>query len=55
MNYDEMDQEFTSYVEMAFESDERVGIIFDALANMKKYPDASPLVCLQIAIEDLVR
>ena len=55
MNYQEIEPEFTSYVEMVFESDERVGIIFDALANMKKYPDASPLVCLQIAIEDLVR
>ena len=53
MNYDEMDQEFTSYVEMAIESDERVKIIFEALANMQDHPYASPKLALQIAIEDL--
>ena len=53
MNYEGMDQEFTSYVEMAFESDERVKIIFEALANMQDHPYASPKLALQIAIEDL--
>tara|TARA_R110000850_G_scaffold261469_1_gene389579 strand:+ start:578 stop:745 length:168 start_codon:yes stop_codon:yes gene_type:complete len=53
MNYQEIEPEFTSYVEMAFESDERVKIIFEALANMQDHPYASPKLALQIAIEDL--
>ena len=51
MNYEEMDQEFQNLVEMAFESDDRVKIMYEALANMQDHPYASPKLALQIEIE----
>ena len=52
MNYEGMDQEFQNLVEMVFESDDRVKIIYKALANMQDHPYASPKLALQIAIEE---
>lgn len=45
MSYAEMDQEFMDLVEMTFESDLRVEIIFEALKTMQEHPMASPKTC----------
>tara|TARA_R110000822_G_scaffold301517_1_gene425370 strand:+ start:622 stop:819 length:198 start_codon:yes stop_codon:yes gene_type:complete len=29
-----------------------IEVIYSALNNMKKFPDSSPLLCMQIALED---
>ena len=52
MSYEEMDQEFVDLVEMTFESDLRVEVIFEALQIMQNHPHASPLLCLQIAASE---
>ena len=53
MSYKEMDQEFIDLVEMAFESDLRVEIIFKALRTIQEFPDTfSPKLALEVAIRD---
>ena len=52
MSYVEMDQEFMDLVEMAFESDLRVEIIFEALKTMQEHPMASPKLALEIGIRE---
>ena len=52
MSYEEMDQEFVDLVEMTFESDLRVEVIFEALQTMQNYPQASPKLALEIAIRE---
>jgi len=52
MSYAEMDQEFMDLVEMAFESDLRVEIIFEALKTMQEHPMASPKLALEIGIRE---
>jgi len=51
MDYQEMDPEFARVVEMVFESDMRVEIIFEALKTMQEHPYSSPKLALEIAIE----
>jgi len=50
MDYQEMDQEFARIVEMAFESDMRVEIIFEALKMMQEQPHFSPRLALECGI-----
>lgn len=52
MSYEEMDQEFVDLVEMTFESDLRVEVIFEALQIMQNHPHASPKLALEIAIRE---
>ena len=52
MSYTEMDQEFMDLVEMTFESDLRVEIIFEALKTMQEHPMASPKLALEIGIRE---
>ena len=52
MDYQEMDQEFARIVEMVFESDMRVEIIFEALKTMQEHPHASPKLALEIAMRE---
>ena len=52
MSYVEMDQEFMDLVEMAFESDLRVEIIFEALKTMQEHPMASPKLALEIGMRE---
>jgi hypothetical protein len=52
MSYAEMDQEFMDLVEMTFESDLRVEIIFEALKTMQEHPMASPKLALEIGIRE---
>jgi len=52
MSYEEMDQEFVDLVEMTFESDLRVEIIFEALKTMQEHPMASPKLALEIGIRE---
>ena len=52
MSYEEMDQEFMDLVEMAFESDLRVEIIFEALKTMQEHPMASPKLALEIGMRE---
>jgi len=47
-----MDQEFMDLVEMTFESDLRVEIIFEALKTMQEHPMASPKLALEIGIRE---
>ena len=47
-----MDEEFARVVEMAFESDMRVEIIFDALKTMQEHPYSSPKLALQIGLSE---
>jgi hypothetical protein len=50
MDYQEMDQEFARVVEMAFESDMRVEIIFEALKMMQEQPHFSPRLALECGL-----
>ena len=50
MDYQEMDQEFARVVEMAFESDMRVEIIFEALKMIQEQPHFSPRLALECGI-----
>jgi hypothetical protein len=52
MDYQEMDNEFADLVEMAFESDLRVEIIFEALKTIQEHPHASPKLALEIGIRE---
>jgi len=52
MSYEEMDQEFMDLVEMTFESDLRVEIIFEALKTMQEHPMASPKLALEIGMRE---
>jgi hypothetical protein len=52
MSYEGMDQEFIDLVEMAFESDLRVEVIFEALKTMQEHPIASPKLALEIGIRE---
>jgi len=52
MSYEEMDQEFVDLVEMIFESDMRVEIIFEALRTIQEHPHASPKLALEIGINE---
>ena len=52
MSYAEMDQEFMDLVEMTFESDLRVEIIFEALKTMQEHPMASPKLALEIGMRE---
>ena len=52
MNYDEMDQEFVSLVEMIANDDMRVEILFEALKTMQEHPHASPQLALQIGLNE---
>lgn len=51
MGYNKIDEEFARVVEMVFESDMRVEIIFEALKTMQEHPYSSPRLALEIAIE----
>jgi hypothetical protein len=52
MDYQEMDQEFVDLVEMTFESDLRVEVIFEALKTMQLHPHASPKLALEIGLSE---
>lgn len=52
MDYQEMDQEFARVVEMAFESDLRVEIIFEALKTIQLHPHATPKLALEIGLSE---
>ena len=52
MSYEEIDQEFVDLVEMTFESDLRVEIIFEALQTMQNHPQASPKLALEIGMRE---
>ena len=52
MSYLELDNEFANLVEMAFESEMRVEIIFEALKTMQLHPHASPQLALQIGLNE---
>jgi hypothetical protein len=52
MDYQEMDNEFADLVEMAFESDLRVEIIFEALKTIQEHPHASPKLALEIGMRE---
>jgi len=52
MSYLEMDNEFADLVEMIFESDMRVEIIFEALKTIQEHPHASPKLALEVAINE---
>ena len=45
-----IDEEFVRIVEMAFESDMRVEIIFEALKFMQEQPHCSPRLALEYGI-----
>jgi len=51
MSYKKIDEEFTDLVEMIFESDMRVEIIFDALRIINETAHVDPKLALEIAIE----
>ena len=50
MDYQEIDNEFVNLVEIAFESDRRVEIIFNALKMMQEQPHFSPRLALECGI-----
>ena len=52
MDYKEMDREFVNLVEMVFESEMRVEIIFEALKTIQEHPHASPKLALEIGINE---
>ena len=52
MDYQEMDNEFVNLVEIAFESDMRVEIIFEALKTIQEHPHASPKLALEIGLSE---
>ena len=52
MSYEKIDQEFTDLVNMAFDCDLRVEIIFEALKTMQEHPMASPKLALEIGIRE---
>ena len=52
MDYQEMDNEFANLVEIAFESEMRVEIIFEALKTIQEHPHASPKLALEVAINE---
>ena len=52
MDYQEMDTEFAELVEMVFESDLRVEILFEALKTMQEHSYDSPKLALQVGINE---
>tara|TARA_R110002153_G_scaffold107200_1_gene247164 strand:+ start:613 stop:780 length:168 start_codon:yes stop_codon:yes gene_type:complete len=52
MNYNEMDQEFVSLVEMITNDDMRVEILFEALKTMQEHSYASPKLALEIGLSE---
>ncbi len=52
MDYQEMDQEFTSLVEMIASDEMRVEILFEALQTMQEHPYSTPKLALQIGIQE---
>jgi len=52
MDYQEMDTEFAELVEMVFESDLRVEILFEALKTMQEHSYASPKLALEIGLNE---
>ena len=52
MDYQEMDTEFANLVEIAFESEMRVEIIFEALRTIQDHPHASPKLALEVGINE---
>ena len=50
MDYQEMDAEFVSLVEMIANDDMRVEIIFEALKTMQEHPYSSPRLALELGI-----
>ena len=52
MDYQEMDTEFADLVEMIFESDLRVEILFEALKTMQEHSYASPKLALEIGLNE---
>ena len=52
MDYQEMDTEFANLVEIAFESEMRVEIIFEALRTIQDHPHASPKLALEIGLSE---
>ena len=51
MSYNKMEDGFADLVEMIFESDMRVEIIFDALRIINENAHVDPKLALEIAIE----
>ena len=47
-----MDTEFAELVEMVFESDLRVEILFEALKTMQEHSYASPKLALEIGLNE---
>jgi hypothetical protein len=53
MSYKEMDSEFVDLVNMAFESDLRVEIIYEAIKTAQEHPyTSSPKLALEIAMRE---
>tara|TARA_R110001632_G_scaffold54921_3_gene134530 strand:- start:389 stop:595 length:207 start_codon:yes stop_codon:yes gene_type:complete len=56
LNVLEKDQQEMVTMVQLFDRAERSGlvieVIYSALNNMKEFPDSSPLLCMQIALED---
>ena len=52
MEYQEMDQEFTSLVEMITNDDMRVEILFEALKTMQEHPYSTPKLALEIGLNE---
>jgi hypothetical protein len=52
MDYQEMDQEFARVVEMVFESNMRVEVIFEALKTIQEHPYSSPKLALEIGLNE---
>ncbi len=50
MDGEKIDEEFARIVEMAFESDMRVEIIFEALKFMQEQPHCSPRLALEYGL-----
>ena len=50
MEGERIDEEFARIVEMAFESDRRVEIIFEALKMMQEQPHFSPRLALECGL-----
>ena len=52
MDYQKMDVEFVSLVEMIANDDMRVEIIFEALKTMQEHPYSTPKLALQVGIQE---
>ena len=47
-----MDQEFTDLVNMTFDCDLRVEIVYEAIKIAQEHPEISPKLALEISIRD---